>query len=142
MTEETISPRMRKLLEKGRTEARSKVIERGIVQFRADPELMAKLLEVSENQRIPLGTMVRNWVAERLEDSENQGASSSSDALAEKITKAVVMRLQAIHITVPEPTEKLSPLCTPASAQFYTSVESRIRTVGRERYDRELEKVS
>lgn len=46
--------------------ARQRVIERGIVQFRADPEIMDLLLTVADYKRMPTGVMVRAWVVERL----------------------------------------------------------------------------
>jgi hypothetical protein len=46
--------------------ARQRVIERGIVQFRADEEIMDLLLKVADHKRIPYGVMCRAWVVERL----------------------------------------------------------------------------
>lgn len=46
--------------------ARERVIQRGIVQFRADPEIMDLLLKVADYKRMPTGVMVRAWVVERL----------------------------------------------------------------------------
>src|SRR5271163_3619268 len=98
---ENISPRMRKMLEKGRDEARRRVIERGIIQFRADPELMAALLEISEHRRIPLGTIIRNWVAERLESERTEEPTVNIVSLAEKISAAVITGLQAAQVALP-----------------------------------------
>lgn len=50
-----------------REEARRRVIERGILQFRADPETMRGVLEAADAQRIPAGKLLRQWVQERLE---------------------------------------------------------------------------
>ena len=46
--------------------ARRRVIERGIVQFRADEEIMELLLQVADSNRIPYGVMCRTWVVEKL----------------------------------------------------------------------------
>lgn len=46
--------------------ARQRVIQRGIVQFRADPEIMELLLRVAEYKRMPTGVMARAWIVERL----------------------------------------------------------------------------
>lgn len=46
--------------------ARKRVIERGIVQFRADEEIMDLLLKVATHKRMPYGVMCRAWVVERL----------------------------------------------------------------------------
>jgi hypothetical protein len=46
--------------------ARQRVIKRGIVQFRADEEIMDLLLRIAMHKRIPYGVMCRAWVVERL----------------------------------------------------------------------------
>ncbi len=51
---------------KTQTAARQRVIERGIVQFRADEEIMDLLLRVAMHKRVPYGVMCRSWVVERL----------------------------------------------------------------------------
>jgi hypothetical protein len=52
--------------EKSQAAARQRVIERGIVQFRADEEIMDLLLRVAMHKRIPYGVMCRAWIVERL----------------------------------------------------------------------------
>jgi hypothetical protein len=52
--------------EKTKAAAKKRVIERGIVQFRADAEIMELLLAVAEEKRIPYGVMCRAWVVEKL----------------------------------------------------------------------------
>ncbi len=47
-------------------EDREKVIQRGIVQFRADEGLMRALLEVSDKMHIAPGVVARAWVTEQL----------------------------------------------------------------------------
>ncbi|HEY9871719.1 MAG TPA: hypothetical protein V6D08_21360 [Candidatus Obscuribacterales bacterium] len=48
--------------------ARERVVSRGIVQFRADRELMDLLLKVAEYKRIPYGVLARSWVVEALRE--------------------------------------------------------------------------
>lgn len=62
----------RERAEKTQAAARRRVIERGIVQFRADEEIMDLLLRVAANKRIPYGVMCRAWVVEKLRQ-ESQG---------------------------------------------------------------------
>lgn len=52
--------------EKGRAAARQRVIERGIVAFRSDAEMMELLLRVAEYKRLPYGVLARAWVMESL----------------------------------------------------------------------------
>lgn len=57
---------------KTQSEARTRVIQRGIVQFRADEEIMDLLLRVSMHKRIPYGVMCRAWVVERLRQEASE----------------------------------------------------------------------
>jgi hypothetical protein len=59
-------PTARERAEKTQAAARQRVIERGIVQFRADEEIMDLLLRVAEHKRIPYGVLCRAWIVERL----------------------------------------------------------------------------
>jgi len=73
-----ISPRMRTLLEKGRAEAHRHVVNRGIAQFRVDPDTMEQLLQMSDDRGLPLGTMLREWVKDRLRNEQNKTKQSNS----------------------------------------------------------------
>ena len=59
-----------KRFEQGRSAARQRVIDRGIIAFRADPEMMDLLLKVAEHKRIPYGVLARSWVMDRLRDEQ------------------------------------------------------------------------
>jgi hypothetical protein len=61
----------RERAEKTQTAARQRVIERGIVQFRADEEIMDLLLRVAAHKRMPYGVMCRTWIVERLRQEQN-----------------------------------------------------------------------
>ena len=73
-----LSPRMKTMLEKGRAQARKRVIERGIAQFRVDPNIMEQLLQISEHRGIPLGTMLREWIKDRLRSEHNKTKQQNS----------------------------------------------------------------
>lgn len=62
------SPRMQRALIKAKTEAREKVIERGIVQFRADPTLMRLLLQMADEHKTTLSELCRNWTTEKAQE--------------------------------------------------------------------------
>jgi hypothetical protein len=62
-----VSGRTKKALEKGRRKLRQRVIERGIVQFRADAQFMERLLDTAELRKVPPGVLCREWVWERLQ---------------------------------------------------------------------------
>jgi hypothetical protein len=60
------SKSLQKRIEKTKAAARSRVIKRGIMHFRCDEEMMEQLLQVAQYKKLPVGSMVRSWVAEKL----------------------------------------------------------------------------
>ena len=50
-----------------RDDARQRVAERGILQFRADPETVKAVLQAADDCNMPVGAMLRQWVQERLQ---------------------------------------------------------------------------
>ncbi|MCC6981423.1 MAG: hypothetical protein IT343_24085 [Candidatus Melainabacteria bacterium] len=57
-----------KKIEKIRNEATSRVNKQPLVQFRIEPEIMDRLYEEANKLGLPVGTMVRMWVMERLNE--------------------------------------------------------------------------
>jgi antitoxin component of RelBE/YafQ-DinJ toxin-antitoxin module len=55
-----------KRVEKIRKEASERVNKDALVQFRIEPQLMDKLYVEANKLGLPVGTMVRMWVMERL----------------------------------------------------------------------------
>jgi hypothetical protein len=60
------SAETQKRFEQGRAAARKRVVEKGIVAFRADEEMMDLLLRIAEYKRVPYGVLARSWVMECL----------------------------------------------------------------------------
>lgn len=56
------SSETQKRFEAGRKAAKQRVIDRGIIAFRADADMMEQLLKVAEYQRVPYGVLARSWV--------------------------------------------------------------------------------
>ena len=65
-TSDKQSETLQKRIEKTKTEARLRVVKRGIMHFRCDEEMMDQLLQVAQYKKLPVGSMVRSWVAEKL----------------------------------------------------------------------------
>lgn len=57
-----LSEKNRRRLQHLKQECRRRVVERGIVQFRADAELIEQLLQISDQKKVPVGTLVRQWL--------------------------------------------------------------------------------
>jgi hypothetical protein len=66
VSKQGISAKNRKRLDMLKLEARQRVVKRGIVQFRADEEMMEQLLTLADYKKIPVGVLVRSWVADSL----------------------------------------------------------------------------
>lgn len=49
-----------------KADAKERVAERGILQFRADPETMRAVMQAAEDQQVSVGALLRQWVQERL----------------------------------------------------------------------------
>jgi hypothetical protein len=49
-----------------KADARERVAERGILQFRADPQTVKAVLQAADKCEMPVGAMLRQWVQERL----------------------------------------------------------------------------
>jgi hypothetical protein len=65
-TRKPISPELQKRIERGRAAAHQRIIDRGMVAFRADADMMDLLLQVSDYKRIPYGVLARTWVMDCL----------------------------------------------------------------------------
>ena len=53
-------------LDRLRQQAKKELAVRGTVQFRLDEESMLSLMRAADDKKLPLGTLVRMWLVERL----------------------------------------------------------------------------
>ena len=79
--------------------ARAEVAKTEIVQFRLDPTNILRLYELAEKSKKPLGTMVRNWVLERMASEPTRGGQMSLTELPArvKILEAQMRKLTGGH---------------------------------------------
>lgn len=80
-----------KKMKKLEQSARQRIIERGKIEFRTEPELMSDLLDLAKERKVPLGTMIREWVQARLED-ESKKSPSQLDKIERKIDKLLSLQ--------------------------------------------------
>lgn len=50
-----------------KNDARQRIAERGVLQFRADEETILAVMAAADKANIPVGTMLRQWVQEKLQ---------------------------------------------------------------------------
>jgi hypothetical protein len=60
------SKQVQKAHEDLQTDARQRIAERGILQFRADPETVLAVMDAADKQKVPVGALLRQWVQEKL----------------------------------------------------------------------------
>lgn len=96
-----LSPKMRALLDKEKSETRNRIIERGIVHFRADREFMTALLYAAEQLKMAPGTFCRRIVWEHLKSLQSVSSVSSGEVtqveLPPAISEALIQKLEAIQ---------------------------------------------
>ncbi len=50
-----------------KADAKQRVAERGLLQFRADPDTVRAVLQAADQQNMAVGALLRQWVQERLQ---------------------------------------------------------------------------
>lgn len=73
-------------MKKAQAEAHQRLLERGKIEFRVDPELMELLLTRAKERFLPMGPMVRDLVKAQLE-LEAQREPTQLDKIENKIDK-------------------------------------------------------
>jgi hypothetical protein len=94
--------KMERLKAKGKAEAREKIIERGVLQFRADEETIAAVLDAAGHEMIPVGTLLKKWVKEKLIERETRSSGGSPVVYSPATPRAneVAEKMQALPYEV------------------------------------------
>jgi hypothetical protein len=79
------------------SDARQRVAERGLLQFRADPETVKAILVAADQRSMPVGALIRQWIQERL----------ISEKLTEKAPD-LVQRVSLLEEAITELNQKLT----------------------------------
>jgi len=79
-------------------DARQRIAERGILQFRADPETVLAVLDAADKQNIPVGALLRQWVQEKI----------SLDSASDKAPD-LIQRVSSLEEAVTDLRQKLQP---------------------------------
>ena len=91
-----VSAKMRSLLNKEKKEVRQRIIDRGIVHFRADEEFMVALHDTAEHLKIAPGSLCRRIVWEYLK-SQRLSPKTSCIEPPPTTNEALVQRLETIQ---------------------------------------------
>lgn len=76
-------------------DARQRILQRGKIEFRVEPELMSAVLDLAKERKMPIGPMIRQWVSERL-DQETKGTRKSQlDVIERKIDRLLAKKTRA-----------------------------------------------
>ena len=76
-------------MKKLQQEVRQRILERGKVEFRVEPELMSEVLDLAKERKMPVGPMIRQWVSERVaqETRKSPKPKSQLDVIERKIDR-------------------------------------------------------
>ena len=93
-----VSPKMRALLDKEKNETRNRIIERGIVHFRADKEFMRALLDAADQLKMAPGTLCRRIVWDHLKSLQSAPSGELAQVeLPPDVSEALIQKLEAIQ---------------------------------------------
>jgi len=83
-------------MKKLQQEARQRILERGKIEFRVEPELMSAVLDLAKERKLPLGPMIRQWVSERVaQETKGTRKKSQLDVIERKIDKLLESQANA-----------------------------------------------
>lgn len=87
------STKITKALNKMEKTARRKVAKREVLHFRIDQSSISAIYEMASNKEKPVGTMIREWVLERLQKEQDMPQLEPS-------LKNIEQRLSALEKTM------------------------------------------
>jgi hypothetical protein len=83
-------------IKKLENEARQRILERGKIEFRLEPELHSAILYLAKERKLPVGPMIRQWVKERLDqETLNCAPQSQLDVIEQKIDQLLSKQARA-----------------------------------------------
>lgn len=86
----------------------AEIIKREVMQFRLEPENIEKLYRIAAQKRKPVGTLVREWIVERI-NLEPMSKTSRSVALGtESALTAFDLAINKLRAEIQEPLIELS----------------------------------
>lgn len=98
-----ISSKMRGLLDVEKANARKRIVERGIVHFRADQEFMEALFDVADRLKIAPGTLCRQIVWEYLKTSKSPSKNAvKTNKLSKRTNDVLVAQLNSLEYMIKE----------------------------------------
>lgn len=65
-------------MKKLQQDARQRILERGKIEFRVEPDLMVAVLDLAQERKMPVGPMIRQWVSERIVQETKNSAKPKS----------------------------------------------------------------
>jgi hypothetical protein len=71
MSKDSKSERISKALSEMKQAVRADVIKRQVLHFRIDESNIAQIYEVAARKKEPVGSMIRQWVIERLQQEQS-----------------------------------------------------------------------
>jgi|GEM_PF-2914700 len=101
-----ISKKMQALLDKEKAAARQKIVERGIVHFRADPEFMEALFALSDKSKVAPGTLCRRIVWAYLQSTPQSSIVAEGSGKYDVNPNEIIQRLDRIEALISKSSPK------------------------------------
>lgn len=88
---------LRKRIQKTQEEARARLAKRGVMRFRCSESDILRLNEYAYQNGFPIGTLIRKWVLERLDQEMNLESSSVTGLNLSQELKKFDKRLRLVE---------------------------------------------
>lgn len=84
------------------------VVKREVMQFRLEPENIERLYKVALKKRKPVGTLIREWVSQRIESELGGQMQGTTDAEATSLDLAIERLRSDLRAPLDEIKERIS----------------------------------
>ncbi len=85
----------------------AEITKREVMQFRLEPENIDKLYQIALKQRIAVGTLVREWIIERINAELNHGKAAKLPPAKSKDNQSMDVVLAKLRSELKEPLDEI-----------------------------------
>lgn len=83
MTKTSKTAKISKALKEMRQSARAEIARRHVLHFRIDKTNIAAVYKVAAEKKVPVGSMIRDWVLDRLAQEQDHASKLAPDRISE-----------------------------------------------------------
>ncbi len=86
----------------------AEIIKREVMQFRLEPENIDRLYRIAAQKRKPAGTLVREWIIDRIDDEQKTKVSRASASNASSVVTAFDLAIDRLKSELQKPLDELN----------------------------------